>query len=497
VQHDPRDAWLHGDDAGRDLKRATVRGGAATLAGQGARFALKFVSTVVLARLLTPADFGLVAMVTAVTGFIALFKDMGLSAATVQREHIDHAQVSTLFWVNVAASIALAALTVALAPALAWFYGEPRLTGITIGLAAGFLAGGLGVQHQALLRRRMRFRALALVEVTATAAGIAVAIVAARLGAGCFALVWMQVATGFTSAAALWLACSWRPGRPVRGAGVRPMLAFGGHLTAYGLTNYAARNADNLLIGWRWGAADLGVYARAYQLLLLPLQQVSAPITAVAVPALSRLQGDPARYRSFYLRGVQLLAWATIPGTVLLFVLAEEVVLLLLGEQWRAAVPVFRVLAVSSFLQPITSTAGWVYVSLGQADRMLRFSGLFNALIVAAFFVGLPWGPRGVAMAFAVAVLVLSVPSLAAAYARSPVTLAATAAAVRRPVIVAAIAGGAAFAARAGVIHIHHVGIVAIAVAAASVAAGVVALAWPGLRAEVRDVLRLVADARR
>ncbi len=140
-----------------DLKGRSVRGGAVTMAAQGIKFFLQIGSTVVLARLLTPEDFGLIAMVTAVTGFVMMFKDMGLSMATVQRAEIDHAQISTLFWINVVLSLAFMLLTATLAPAIAWFYSEPRLTWITLALAGAFIFSGFTVQHQALLRRQMNF----------------------------------------------------------------------------------------------------------------------------------------------------------------------------------------------------------------------------------------------------------------------------------------------------------------------------------------------------
>jgi PST family polysaccharide transporter len=258
-----------------DLKGRSIRGGAVTLTGQGCRFALQTGSIVILARLLTPGDFGLIAMVTAITGFIASFKDAGLSMATVQREKIDHAQVSTLFWINVVLSTAMMLLIAVLAPAIAWLYGEPRLVWLTLGLAGSFIFAGLAVQHQALLRRQLRFRAL-------------VAIL------------------------------------PRRGCGVRSMLAFGGNLTVSHVVNNGARNLDNVLIGSVWGASLLGAYSKAYQLLLLPFQQFASPVTAVALPVLSRLQGDPQRFRRYFRGGIMLLTALGMPLVAFAFVTAHD-----------------------------------------------------------------------------------------------------------------------------------------------------------------------------
>jgi O-antigen/teichoic acid export membrane protein len=223
----------------------------------------------VLARLLTLQDFGLISMVTAFTGLASLFRDMGLSMATVQRPHIDHAQVSTLFWVNVAISVVITSITAMLGPLIAWFYGEPRLKWITIVSAVAFIFGGLTVQHQALLRRQMRFTALAIIDVGSMLAGIIVAITSSLYGAGYWALVLNQLVVGITTAMGVWLLCDWRPGLPVGHSGVRSMLAFGGNLTGANVLNYFVRNFDNILIGWYWGAQQLGLYTRAYQLLVI------------------------------------------------------------------------------------------------------------------------------------------------------------------------------------------------------------------------------------
>ena len=267
----------------------------------------------VLARILTPRDFGLIAMVAAVTRFILVFKDLGLSMATVQKAEINHGQISTLFWINIAISSALMLLTMALAPGVAWFYKEPRLAWVTLALASAFIFGGLTVQHQALLRRQMRFVTLATIDISSMAAGVATGVICGLAGLGYWSLVLMQLVTPITMAAGVWIASGWRPGPPVRRSGVREMLAFGGYLTGFSVVNYFARNLDKILLGRFWGSQSVGIYTKAYFLLLLPLSQVTAPITAVVVPALSRLQNEPKRYRNYYLKAIKLIAYITAP----------------------------------------------------------------------------------------------------------------------------------------------------------------------------------------
>lgn len=383
------------------------------MAAQVVSFVFRLGSTAILARLLTPADFGLIAMVTAVTGFVEMFKDAGLSIATVQREQISHEQVSTLFWINVALSALLMLLTAALAPAVAWFYGEPRLVWITIALACTFLFGGLAVQHQALLQRQMRFTALAVIQVASIGAGVVAAIVAALAGLEYWSLVVMLAAQTGAYAILAWTCSGWRPGMPRRRTGVRPMLAFGGSLTGFRLMNYFARNADNVLIGWYWGPAALGLYSRAYGLVMLPVRYLNGPISAMAVPALSRLQSSPQQWIRYYSRAVSGVMLCTAPLSAFLFVAAEDVVLLVLGPQWHDAARIFRWLALSALAQPLFASLEWVYISLARSRQMLIWSTVTSMTYIAGFVVAVPFGATAVAALYSAVFLLLLWPSLA------------------------------------------------------------------------------------
>ena len=381
-----------------DLKGRSVRGALATITSQGVNFLITSTSTVVLARLLTPADFGLVAMATAITGLGQAFADLGLSEATIQREDLNHRQVSALFWINVAIGLTLMLITVGLAPVLAWFYREPRLKDIALVLSSTFLIGGLRVQHEALLKRQMRFKALAVRDVASSAAGVSLAIIMARRGAGYWAIVAFPVAAQFTQMALSWLAVRWIPGLPRRDANVRSMVVFGGNVAASYLCNNISRNADNVLIGRWWGATPLGLYSKAYNLLMLPVQQLNAPVGSVLVPAFSRIQHDPERFARYYLRAANLIMWAIAPTFAVLFVAAQPVILVVLGHQWRAAAPVFQILVISALAQPLFQLTIWSLVSRGQSAQLLRLWIIMSAIMVGSFVVGLPFGIKGVAL---------------------------------------------------------------------------------------------------
>ncbi|MEJ5296755.1 MAG: lipopolysaccharide biosynthesis protein [Armatimonadota bacterium] len=411
-------AHLHSDLRGR-----SVRGGALTVASQAGRFALNTVSLMALARLLTPADFGLVAMVQPITGFVALFKDLGLTLATVQRADVDHGQVSTLFWINVLVSLLLTLIGVAIAPLVGLFYGDGRAVWITVALSATFLFGGLSAQHQALLQRQMRFGSIALAELGGLSVGIAAGILAAWRGMGYWSLVVMTAATGAANVALLWWQSGWRPGLPRRGTGVREMLRFGGGLTGFNIVNYLTRNADNVLVGRFLGSEALGYYSRAYSLLALPMRQINMPVTSVAVPALSRLRSQPERFRRYYLRVIQMMAATGMPLVVFTFVCADSLILLILGEQWRPCVAIFRALGPAAFFATFNVVEGLVYVPRGDTVRWFRWTTGVAPFYVLAFALGLRWGPVGVAVCYSAAMTILRVPGILYAYRGSPLRL--------------------------------------------------------------------------
>lgn len=384
---------LHADLTGR-----SVRGGLLTITSQGTQFIIQSVSTVVLARLLTPADFGLVAMVTAITGLGQAFADLGLSEATIQRKEINHEQVSTLFWINVAIGLAFMLITAALAPVLVWFYREPRLKEITLLVSVTFLIGGLKVQHDALLRRQMRFFSLAIRDVAAYALAVPAAILMAMHGFGYWAIVAIPLILNLTAMTLSWLMAGWIPGPPRRGAKVGSMIAFGGGVATSYIINNVIRSFDGVLIGWRWGAVSLGLYSRAYNLLMLPVRQLGAPARSVAVPAFSRLQSDPERFAQYYLRTANLIMWLSAPIFGFLFVAAEPVIVLVLGAKWREAAPVFQILAISALGQLLLDSIVWLLVSRGQSDRLLKLMLIISPIIVASFVIGLPFGIKGVAL---------------------------------------------------------------------------------------------------
>jgi O-antigen/teichoic acid export membrane protein len=386
-----------------NLGGRAARGGVVAITSQGLKFIVTLAATSVMARLLTPQDYGLIGMAAFLTGFVSMYKDLGLSAATIQKSEITSEQISTLFWVNVFLSLALTLLTIALAPLVAWFYGEPRLTAITILTAIGFLISGLTVQHEALLRRQMRYLALAAIGLSSVFVGYVVGILMAWRGFSYWALVGSQLAVIITGTVLTVSLCRWAPSFPKRHTGVRSMIRFGGNLTGFTTINYFSRNLDNLLIGRFAGAQQLGLYSRAYQLMLLPIDQINDPITSVALPSLSRLMDSPEAYRRAYLRMLEKIAMLTMPSVVLMILTSDWIVHIVLGSQWVGVVRIFVILGISALFQPIANTTGWILISQGRTHHMLTWGFISGPIIIASFLIGLPWGAVGVAASYACA----------------------------------------------------------------------------------------------
>ena len=222
--------------------------------------------------------------------------------------------------------------------------------------------------------------------------GIALGILTAYHGMSYWSLVIMQLSTTFALSLGFWVACGLATGVPVRGAGVNSMLKYGGNLTGFSVLNYFHRNLDNVLIGRYWGSHQLGLYDRAYQLMLLPIAQFISPFSSVAIPTLSRLQDDQERFGRYYFGAVNFLAFVLCPTMITMAVMSDEIILLLLGPQWVGASLIFKTLSIVAIVQPLNATTGWVYQSLGKTDRMMRWGIICTPFYILSFIVGLPSG---------------------------------------------------------------------------------------------------------
>jgi O-antigen/teichoic acid export membrane protein len=384
----------------QNLKAKVIRSGLVRVCAQGVTFALRVGSLMVLARLLSPEDFGLIGMVTAFTGVLTMLGDFGLSAAAIQRTTVSEEQLSTLFWINMMLGAVLGLIALSMAPAIAAFYHEPQLFGVTAVVAMGFPFGAAGIQHGAILQRQMRFTALAVINVVSLIGGIAIAIYGAKAGYGYWALASMSVTSPIICTIGVWLTTGWLPGMPRKSTGIRSMMHFGGSLALINVLVYFGYNAEKIMIGRFWGADAIGIYGRAYQLVSIPTENLNSAVGQVAFSALSRLQDDPVRFRSYFLKGFSLVLGLTLPITIACALFAEDIVFVLLGSKWKDAAIIVRLLAPTIVIFAIINPLGWLVFSLGLVARGLKVAPVLAAVMISGYAVALPYGPKAVAFAY-------------------------------------------------------------------------------------------------
>jgi O-antigen/teichoic acid export membrane protein len=352
---------------------------------------------VVLARILTRAEFGFAAMAIVVSAFIAIFTGLSLGSALVQRDELTEADRSTAFWTSLAFGAVFTLGGVALSGEVADFFGHDQVAPLFAVLSIGFTLTALAATQQALLTRDLAFRSLQLRELAATFAGGAAAVVLAVAGTGAWAIIGQQLGAGAMSVILLWSASPWRPRLLYSWASLRDLGSFGAKLFSGSLLSYFSLNGDNLLIGRFLGATALGTYSLAYNLMFMPMWRLAMPIHQVAFPAYARLRSDTARLRSSWLRGKRISSLVLAPAFLGLLAIAPDVVPAVFGSKWHAAVPVLELLCLAGLSQAVGTLNWTVLMALGEGGLFLRLNVLETVVTVAAFGAGLPWGIVGVA----------------------------------------------------------------------------------------------------
>jgi PST family polysaccharide transporter len=392
------------------IQQLAVRGAGATLFSSGATLGIQIIATLVLARLLSPADFGLVAMVTTFSLLLTNFGLNGFTEAILQREEINHPLISNLFWVNVAMGALLSTGFAAAGTLLARFYREPAVASISVGVAVSIFVSSTSVIHLALLKRVMRFGVVSANDIVARFVSVTISIALGWAGWGYWALVAGAIALPFSQSLGVWYLCRWTPGVPRRVPGTGSMLRFALHVYSRFGVNYFARNVDNLLVGWRFGAYSLGFYKRAYDLFALPASQIAAPLSNVGVSLLSRFKDDSAQLLRYLVGAIALMAFAGMGLGANLTLTGKDIIRLVLGAKWGEAGRIFTFFGPGIGIMLLYYMQGWIHLSTGRAERWLRWS-IFESFFTAFLFVlALPWGPAGIAFAWTLSFWILLVP---------------------------------------------------------------------------------------
>jgi O-antigen/teichoic acid export membrane protein len=395
-----------------DIKKRAVRGSGITIFSAGLSFSIQIVSTMVLARLLAPSDFGLITMVTTFSLLLQNFGFNGFTEALIQRSDIDQEIVSTVFWINLGSCFSLTFLFMLSGPILAKFFKEPRLVNITAVVAFSIIASGFSTIHLALLKRKMQFALASFIVVGARLVAVTVAIVLASMGFGYWALAASTVTIPLAQSIGAWAFCGWRPGKPAKRQEVRTIVKFALHTYGNFALNYCCRNLDNLLVGKFLGLQPLGFYKKAYDLFALSANQLTAPLANVALAALSKFSNEAQKFRQYYLNSISVIAFISMGISLVLTMAAKDIILLMLGPQWAPAAEIFRFFGPGVGLLLIYSTHGWLHLSLGRADRWFRWAILEFVVTASLFVVGIFFGSSGVALAWTISFFLLTIPAL-------------------------------------------------------------------------------------
>jgi O-antigen/teichoic acid export membrane protein len=383
------------------LRRAVVNGLAWKAGTQAVAQASRVVVAVVVARLLTPHDYGIAGMVVVFSSLVFVFADLSLGAALVQRPRISEADRSTVFWLSLGAGAIFTATGMALAGPIADFYGEPAVRPLFMALSCGFIVTSFGTTQSALLTREMNFKALELRQMGGILVGAVAGIVLAARGAGPWAIIGQQLATIVISTICLWWFSSWRPSLVFSFNSVRQLGGFSANVFGTRLLFYVNRNLDNLLVGRFIGAAALGAYSLAYSVMLVPFNQIAGPVQEVLYPAFSRMQDDAKRIADVWIDVNRIVAALSLPALVGLMVVGPDFVEVVLGSKWRSATVVIQILAWVGLLQSIQRLNSSILQARDRTRDLFVYSIVTLVGSVLAFVGGLNWGIVGVATAYA------------------------------------------------------------------------------------------------
>lgn len=383
-----------------NLRDRTLSGIGWTGLTQIVRLSLQLIIIAILSRLLSPTEFGLIGMIIVFTGFIKLINDLGLGSALIQKSDIEACHLNSVFWINILTGIALTIITMAIAPLIASFYNEPSLIPITVALSFNSLFGSVSLVQNALIRKQLNFRLLFWIETSAVVGAGILSIGFALSGAGVWSLVIQSLVYLLISAIFLWINSPWRPELSIDINSIKDLLGFSSNLLGFNSINYWIRNLDNLLVGKYIGPTSLGIYTRAYSLMLLPISQISGVLTQVMFPVMSTIQQDITRVKRVYLQSTRMIGLITFPIMIGLLVVAEPFILVLYGEEWQEVIPLLQLFCLVGISQSISTTQGWLYTSQGRTDIFFRWAVFAGIIRITGILIGLNWGLMGIAVAY-------------------------------------------------------------------------------------------------
>lgn len=367
-----------------------------------------FLVTIVLARLLEPVDFGLVAMAMVYIHFVDIFVQQGLGEAVIQRSQIERAHLDSAFWISMGASVALAVASVAMARPIATIFREPDLAPVVAWLSLNLVFSGLQATQKAILKRELRFAELAVRALIANFVGGVAGVGGALAGLGVWSLVIQTLVGQAVSAALLWHISDWRPAWRVSMRHFRDLFRFGASVFASNIFTFANRHLDDLLIGVFLGSVPLGFYTIAYQIVSKATTLLVSVINRVAFPVFSRFQDDPVRMRDSFYAATRYTSLVAFPAFLGVFAVAPEFITVVYGAKWTTSIPVLQVLAFVGIFSAVFNFNGSVLLAAGKASWRLWLIAAYSVAAAVAFMVAVRWGIVAVAAGFVASRYLLS-----------------------------------------------------------------------------------------
>lgn len=390
------------------LKRKTIRATTWMYSANGINTLLNFGTMIVLARLLSPAAFGLLGMVTVFSNFLMLSSNLGLSVAIIQRQELDKRMLNSCYWLFIYIGLALGLIMFTLSKPIAAFYNQPELVQLVRFMAFMFLFASFGDLGQTLLKKELRFAIIAKIQVVMQIIYSITSISLALMGFGVMSLVLGLLVSALTGSILYLYFSSWIVGLPSHPRHAKPLIKFGLFVTGSNFTNYLAGNLDYLLIGKLLGSTQLGLYTLAYQLISMPLKKISRTIAITTYPAFAKIQDSDEQLKRGYNKLTANVAFITLPLLTLLLISADPLIPLLYGEKWRQCVPVVQIMCVAGALKSAFSVRGNIFFNKNRPEVAFYVQLIYLFLLAAGVVIGVRWGIVGVAAGVTTAVVINS-----------------------------------------------------------------------------------------
>lgn len=367
---------------------------------------------IMLARLLSPAEFGLIGMVTVITGFMQLFNDFGFGSALIHKLDANELDYSSVFWFNLLTGFVFCSLLIISSPLIALFYKNSDLKIIIISVSFLFIIQAFSYVQYVILKKNLNFKGVFIAELIAITASGSIAIYMAYHHYGVYSLVAQTLLNSAILGVVIWVNSTWTPKFKYSMQSIKQLLKYSVPLMGSNALGYLLGNVDKILIGKYLGTLNLGIYTRAYSLMIFPVGQISGVISQVLFPSFALIQHDKEKIKSIYVKMNKTISFVTFPLMVMAFILAEPFILVVLGPQWKEMIPIFKILTIVGALQSVGTLVGNIFMALGEMKLYFKVN-LFSGLVfILASLIGIQFGIIGVSIAFLVATILISVPQM-------------------------------------------------------------------------------------